>query len=51
MKKETDNMESDPYKSRGLRVDFTQRKTSNDFKGCVYRYCEISTGREKAFCC
>lgn len=49
MEQETNNLESDPYKSQGFGSDFTQRIV-NDFKGCIYRYCEISTERERTFC-
>ena len=50
MKKESDNLESDPFKSQDLRLDTTQRKIAHDLKSCVYGYCEVSSGRTKSFC-
>ena len=50
MKKETDNMEPDPYKSQDCLVGSTQRKIAHDLKSCVYGYCEVPSERTKAFC-
>ena len=50
MDKETDNMEPDPYKSQDCLAGFTQRKIAHDIKSCVYGYCEVPSGRSKAFC-
>ena len=50
MKRETDNSEPDPYKSQDFSAGFTQRKIAHDLKSCVYGYCEVSSGRPKAFC-
>jgi hypothetical protein len=50
MKRETDNMEPDPFKSQDCSVGFTLRKIVHDLKSCVYGYCEVSTGRTESFC-
>ena len=50
MNKESDNLESDPYKSQDFSADLTQRKIAHDLKSCVYGYCELSSERTKSFC-
>jgi len=45
METDSNSLESDPYKSQGLKLDSMQRNITNALKDCVYEYCEIFTGR------
>ena len=50
MEKDNDSMESDPYKSQGLRLDIDSRDISHNFKNYIYGHVKVSTGKQKTFC-